>query len=106
MVALEALLLIQAHRAQSAAKGCASRSEDHACHEHLNMSPDALFEKSGANGAKARIICSGRHFDRLSLSGWVRSVPYPLRSRMAKVHLIATVVTSVFSAHRGALDLP
>jgi hypothetical protein len=100
MVALEALLLIQAHRAQSAAKGCASRSEDSACHEHLNMSPEALFEKSGANGAKARIICSGRHFaPRIERMGDERT-PYPLRSKMASMRRLA------LSSRQGSYDCP
>src|SRR5215213_2712941 len=42
VVAVESLLLIQAHRAQGGANSSASRSEDRACHEHLNMAPDAL----------------------------------------------------------------
>jgi hypothetical protein len=54
------------------------------------MLPDAFGENSGANGAKTRIISSGRVrtlrpplFERRL----VTSVPYPLRSRMAKVEL-------------------
>jgi hypothetical protein len=60
MVAMKAPLLIQAHRAQGGAYGSPPRSEDHACHEHLNVLPDTLFEKSGANGARSRIIVVGR----------------------------------------------
>src|SRR5215212_3835558 len=45
MVAVEALLLIEAHRAQSGANGSASRSEDRARDEHSNLSPDAFGEQ-------------------------------------------------------------
>src|SRR5215216_2136010 len=42
MVAMESLVLVQAHRAQGRADGSASRSEDGACYEHLNVLEDTL----------------------------------------------------------------
>jgi hypothetical protein len=42
MVAMESLVLIQAHGAQSRAYGSTSRSEDSACYEHLNVLEDTL----------------------------------------------------------------
>ena len=46
------------------------------------------LENSGTNGAKTRIILVGRvRISITSLSGLVASVPYPFRSKMAKVEL-------------------
>jgi hypothetical protein len=41
MVAMEALLLVQAHRAQGGAYGPLSRSEDRTRHENFNVLEDA-----------------------------------------------------------------
>src|SRR5918993_2758285 len=45
VVTMESLVLVQAHRAQGRADGSASRSEDGACHEYLNVFEDTLGEK-------------------------------------------------------------
>jgi hypothetical protein len=41
MVAVEALMLVQSHRAQGGANGPASGSKDGARHEYLDVSEDA-----------------------------------------------------------------
>ena len=89
MVAMESLVLIQAHGAQSRAYGSTSRSEDSACYEHLNVLEwKTPFEKSGAKGSKSRIIVTGRvRILRSPLLAEIgdERVPYPFLSRMAKV---------------------
>src|SRR5215212_2627984 len=42
LLAMESLVLIQAHRAQGRTDGSTSRSENGACHEHVNMLEDTL----------------------------------------------------------------
>jgi len=45
MVAMEPLVLVQAHRAQGGADSPASRSEYGTCREHLSVPKDTLGEK-------------------------------------------------------------
>ena len=78
MVTVETLLLVQADRAQCGADGSLSRSEDGACHEYLNVLPDAAREQ-WREGAKARIIVAGRVRTRSPLladCGDERTLPF------------------------------
>ena len=84
---MEGFVLIQTHRSQGRADGTFSRSEDRTRDEHLDMLEDALG-KSGARGAKTRIIMVGRvRIWFTSFDGSVTSVPYPFFLKMAKVQL-------------------
>jgi hypothetical protein len=84
---MEGFVLIQTHRSQGRADGTFSRSEDRTRDEHLDMLEDALG-KSGAKGAKTRIIMVGRvGIWFTSFDGSVTSVPYPSFLKMAKVEL-------------------
>jgi hypothetical protein len=42
MVAVEALMLVQAHRAQGRADRSPARGKDRTCQEYLNVLPDTL----------------------------------------------------------------
>jgi hypothetical protein len=96
VVTVEALLMVQAHRAQGGTDGSSTR---------VRIAPisrtwafcQTRFENSGANGAKSRIIAVGRVRTRSPLL-WrvaVTSVPYPFRSQMTKVEL------SIVDAKKG-----
>jgi hypothetical protein len=60
MVAVEALMLVQAHRAQGRADRSPAWGKDRARQEYLRTCCQTRFENSGANGAKSRIIVVGR----------------------------------------------
>jgi hypothetical protein len=88
MVAMEGFLLIQTHRSQGRADGALSRSEDRTRDEHLDMRSKTRSEKSGAKGAKTRIIMVGRvGIWFTSFDGSVTSVPYPFLLELAKVQI-------------------
>jgi hypothetical protein len=52
------------------------------------VSQSLPFKSAATTFTKIRVY---RRMGRLSLSGWMRSVPYPFRSQMAKVELRETV---------------
>src|SRR5215212_8291088 len=86
MVALEPFLLVQAHRAQGRADGSAPRSEDGACHEHLNVLEDTLGEEWREEGQ--HLYHLGRwatHFDHLFWPSTVtRAYPTPFSPKWLK----------------------
>src|SRR5215218_1657017 len=83
---MEALLLVQSHRAQGGTDGPSTRSEDRSCEQQLGILPNALREQ-WRKGARAPVPSQEVGY-ALDTSFWliaVTSVPYPFRSQMAKV---------------------